>query len=653
MGIVYKARDTRLNRTVALKFLAPGLDLSPTAKERFLQEAQTASSLDHPNICTIYEADETPDGQLYIAMPFYDGGTLADRIAHGPLSVAEALRIALQIARGLATAHEAGITHRDIKPANIIVTSRGEAKLLDFGIAKLVGDAGKTQPGTIVGTPAYMSPEQARGDQIDHRTDIWALGVVLYEMLAGRPPFRGSQPHEVLLALTLNQPASLRALRRDVPAALDRIVARALAKESARRYGQMRDLISDLERLVGTASTASHPVTVLLEDSMESTALELPSPYYGHRPGWLARLPAFRLWGAVSILLFLPVLAYLGWRDKGGEPERGTVAAKDGRRRILVLPFVNLGPSEESYFSAGITEEIVSRLVGIRQLEVVAQAARAADKDPRQLGTELAVDYILEGTVRWQRSPTGPSRVRITPRLIRASDGSHLWAERYEEVIDEIFRVQSEVAEQVITELDVRLLQPERQRLFARSTSNMEAYELYLKGRHHQQAADATKRTVLAAREAYERAVEIDPTFALAYARLSQVHSFAFHMAVDRTPARLEMARRAAEQALELQPDLPQGHLALAYYHYWGRRDYDSALRELERVSRVQPNSLEVLEARGYIRRRQGDYHSALEDFRKAFALGPGKADLAYAVGTTYTSLKDFAKAELYFDQAI
>jgi serine/threonine protein kinase/tetratricopeptide (TPR) repeat protein len=627
MGVVYRAEDTHLNRIVALKFLSPELTLDSAAKERFLYEARAASSLDHPNICTIHEVGESADGRLYLAMPYYDGETLKERIERGPLPLPEALQLAVQAARGLACAHESGVMHRDIKPANLMITRQGQVKILDFGVAKLLGEAGLTRPLSALGTPAYMSPEQARGIETDHRTDLWSLGVVLYQMLTGRLPFQGDTPNSILLALIQDSPLPLRHGREDLPEEVERVVARALAKDPRERYRDADELIVALQKL-DTGPSA------------------LPRPRR-------------RRWTAVAALCLLPLLAglvWLGWRSPGVSSLGGggtQAVAGTARKAILVLPFENLGSPEDAYFSAGVTEEIISRLVGIHQLAVIAYSPPPGKaKDLRQVGHELGADYILEGTVRWQHSAVG-SRVRITPRLIRTADETHLWSESYDRVIDEIFSVQSEVAEEVIGQLDITLRLPEKERLHARTTGNAEAYEMYLRGRHLQQSPDSSPSGVRATIEAYERAVDLDPSFALAEARLSQAHSFTYHLAIDRTPERLARARQAADRALELQPDLPEGHLALVYYHYWGRRDYAAALEELRAVAEVRPNSAEVLEARGYILRRQGDHRGAVESFERAFALDPGKADLAYGIASSYDALREYGKAMRFYDRAI
>ena len=347
MGVVYQARDTRLGRTVALKFLPPKLTRDGEAKERFLREARVASSLDHPNICTIYEVGEVPEGdvadaQVFIAMAHYDGETLNQRIDRGPLDVPDALDIAMQIGRGLGKAHAAGIVHRDIKPANLIVTADGLVKILDFGVAKLVNEVGLTQTGTTLGTVAYMSPEQASGAEVDGRSDLWALGVVLYEMLAGRTPFAGEGPQAVIHNLLNREPEPLTTVRPNLPALLDRVVHRALSKEVGQRYQQAAGCITDLQAV---------------RRELESAA---------------------------------------------------TQAAETGSRAtpsIAVLPFSNMSSDpEQKYFCDGLAEELIDALARLKGLKVVARTSTFKFKGQadviRLIGEKLGVATVLEGSVR-------------------------------------------------------------------------------------------------------------------------------------------------------------------------------------------------------------------------------------------------------------
>ena len=366
MGVVYKAEDTRLKRTVALKFLPHDLSRDPEAKERFIHEAQAASSLDHPNICTVFEIGEHNEGQMFIAMACYEGETLKEKIPKGPLELDEAIGIAKQIAEGLAGAHKHGIVHRDIKPANIIITTDGVAKILDFGLAKLAGQAHLTKTGSPVGTAAYMSPEQAQGMEIDHRTDIWSAGVVLYEMLTGHLPFGGDHEAARLYSIVHEQPQPLSSFRSDLPTDIELCITKLLQKVPGDRFQHARELLSQL-----------------------------------------------------------------GTTQKKREHEREPTLPS-----IAVLPFVNMSPNPENeYFSDGLSEEIINALSKLEDLHVTARTSafrfRGKDLDMREIGKQLNVSNVLEGSVR-----RAGNRLRVAAQLINVADGYHLWSETYDRELE-------------------------------------------------------------------------------------------------------------------------------------------------------------------------------------------------------------------------
>ncbi|HHS13126.1 MAG TPA: hypothetical protein ENN03_05085 [bacterium] len=375
MGVVYKAEDTKLKRFVALKFLPPELTRDEDAKKRFIHEARAAASLEHGNICSIYEIDETEEGQTCIVMSCYEGETLKDKIGKAPLQIEEAVDITVQIALGLEQAHQKRIVHRDIKPANIFITKQGQVKILDFGLAKLAGQVKMTKTGTTLGTVSYMSPEQAKGGELDHRTDIWSLGVVLYEMLTGRLPFKGDYEQAVAYNIANECPDPVTGLRTGVPPALDRIIFKCLEKDPSKRYQHIEDLAVDLKAL---------------SDSRSGNAFQPHPARDGRKRKWL--VPASGVLAVILIWLFLGPLNRFGLKP---------VPSPGFEKKILFIPLENLGPEEMDYFAEGVTEEIISRLASLHTLGVISRqsALHYAGKGytTEAIGKELGVHYIFNG----------------------------------------------------------------------------------------------------------------------------------------------------------------------------------------------------------------------------------------------------------------
>ena len=616
---VYLAHDLRHDRPVALKVVHPELSAS-VGTERFLREIRFVARLSHPHILPLFDSGES-EGLLYYVMPHVSGESLRQRLEReGRLAVPSAVRIACQMGLALDYAHRNGVIHRDIKPENILLDG-DQAIVADFGIAtarEAASDDRLTEAGLAVGTPAYMSPEQAGGAaQVDGRSDVYSLACVLYEMLSGQPPFTGPTPQAVMAQQVLATLPGIRTRRPDVPEGVERALAKALAKEPTDRFATAQELTVALEEAGG------------------------PSP--GRRPASRRRAAALLAAGAVAATAFLFALGL-----QRGEPERGEPP------RIAVLPFDNLGAGEDGYFADGITEEITSRLAMIPTLGVISRTSaeqyRGSRKSIKEIGRELGVAYILEGSVRWEKSPAG-SRVRVTPQLIRVSDDQHLWAGRFDEKLEEVFEVQSRIAEQVAAELDLALKVPEHEALAAKPTENLQAYDFYLRGNDFLAKA-GDPEAVHVAERMYMQATELDPGFALAFARLARARIWAFHFS-DRTAAQLAAARAAVDSALALDPDLPEAHLALGQIHYWGALDYEAALREFRLAHAGDPGNGDIAWARGLVERRLGQWEQALASLRRAVELDPRSVVKHMDVFEVYLRQRQYAPAEQYVDRAL
>ncbi len=627
MGVVYKAQDLKLERMVALKFLPPDLTRDPEAKHRFIHEAQAASSLQHNNICVVYDIDETADGQMFISMEYFEGETLKKKIERGPLRMEDALDIAIQVVQGLARAHEAGIVHRDIKPANIMVTSRGEAKIVDFGLAKLAIGTVLTKAGTTLGTVAYMSPEQTKGDSADHRVDIWSLGVVLYEMVTGQLPFKGDYENAVVYSILNAEPESMTALRTAVPMELERVVQKCLSKDPRERYQHVDELLVDLR---------SYSKTTTSKIGAKTQRSTIP----------IRRNRRLYWYGAAAGLLALALVAYF-LVPHGERPASGL-------KMIAVLPFENLGAAEDEYFADGLTDEITSRLSSIGSLGVISRTSSMQYKKTSKtlpiVAKELGVDYILEGTIRWVKTGAN-QRIRITPQLIKVSGDVHLWADNIDRTIDDIFAVQTEIATRVVKSLDIVLGEREKYALAAIPTRNLEAYQAYLRGLSFVHRFESPH--VRMAIEMFRRAVELDSTFALAYAQLSYAHLKYFWLGYERTKERLSVAKDCLDRAFALQGELPEAYITLGYYYYFGYRNYDRALEALAVAEKKLPNDSGVLSAIAYIWRRQGKFEAAAERLKMAFGLDPQTANLPLEIGNTLWILGMYADGEVYLDRSI
>ena len=613
MGEVYRARDTRLERDVALKVLPAEALADETARARLVREARLASKLNHPHICTIYEVGEA-DAQTYIAMELIEGQSLSERVARGALPVEEALRYGQQLAGALAHAHARGVVHRDFKSANVVVTPEGQVKVLDFGLAKrLVGDEladaatasrqSLTESGVLAGTLAYMAPEQLRGRPADARSDIWALGIVLYELATGNRPFEGKTGFELSSAI-LSQPVP--AVPPSVPAPLAGVIDRCLAKEPGDRYQRGGEVQAALEAAASGQAAAAWPawrVAVRRHRALAATVA-----------------------GAFALVV---IAAALFAFDVGGVRARITGGAASPARaiRLAVLPFANLsGDAEQDYLSDGLTMEMIAQLGRLHPgtLSVIARTSvmryKNANTPVDQIGRELGVDYVLEGSAQREAG-----RVRITADLIKVADQTQLWAERYERDMAGILALQSDVAQKVAGALALRLLPAEQARLGNARAVNAEAYEAYLKGRHH--VNSLTPGDVDIASKYFALALQKDPDYALAHVGVALVWTLRQVLGVAPPQEAGSKAKAAALKALELDDTLAEAYYALANIKEFTDWDLPGTEAAFRRAITLNPNFPDARAGYASYLGMMNRPAEARVEFRRAVALDPFNAN--------------------------
>jgi TolB-like protein/Tfp pilus assembly protein PilF/predicted Ser/Thr protein kinase len=640
MGEVYLAQDAELDRKVAIKVLPESLVADEQARQRLVREARAAAKLDNPNICSIYEVGEE-DGRSFIVMQYLEGETLDVRIKRKPLDLSETLSIAIQVADALAEAHAHAIIHRDIKPSNIIITRRGQAKVMDFGLARSIGpleSEGETQtmltaPGTILGTLPYMSPEQVRGEQTDARSDVFSFGTMLYEFTSGRQPFVSESAAATASAILTHEPLPLARFAPEVPDELQRIVRKCLEKDREQRYQSARDLAIDLENIRRQLESAR--AQLLSADRSPSVsgapgvsaAAKPAMPLFSRRVVITAALVALVGAGLIYLVLF----------------RRMQVALVLPIKSLAVLPLENLsGDPAQEYFADGMTEELTTALAKIGALRVISRTSamqyKGAHKSLPDIARELNVDGVVEGSVR-----RSGERVNVTVQLIRAATDQHMWAESYDHPLTDILVLQSKVAREIANQVRIELTAPETARLASTAKVNPEAHDAYLRGRFYwnKDAREDLER----AREYFQQALDKDPRYAPAYAGLADYYSVLPFYTNARPDDVFPKAKEAVAKALEFDSSLAEAHGTRAYILTYYDRDWVAAQREFQEALVLNPNDATAHHRYSRYLSSLGRVEEALGEIERARLLDPNDTVINANVGLIYYFARQYDRA--------
>jgi eukaryotic-like serine/threonine-protein kinase len=641
MGEVYLAEDTRLGRKLALKILPAEFTQAPDRVSRFEQEARAASALNHPNIITIYEVGEH-DGAHFIATEYIEGRTLRQSLPPGGMPLNEALEIAIQTAGALQAAHEAGITHRDIKPENVMIRPDGYIKVLDFGLAKLTEKSDpnmdlsnidkeaatmlkpNTDPGTVMGTVTYMSPEQARGHHVDARSDIFSLGVMLYEMVSGRPPFDGATSSDVIAAILIREPAPISRLVAGIPSEFEWSLNKALRKERDDRYDTVRSFLSDLKLLKSRLdfeaelARAGRPLSLagIIGEAKAPISEAVTTEFSGEFSS------------VVDVLIATPV-------------HRSSGRVIDS---LAILPLVNDGADAEmEYLGDGITESIINSLSQLPQLRVIPRSTvfRYKDRktDPEEIGRELGVRAVLTGRIL----QLGDSLI-VKTELVDVSRQTQLWGEQYRRSFTDIFSLQDDISREISGKLRLQLSGEERQKLVKRYTDNTEAYQLYLKGRYyvHKRTPDWIKKGV----ECFSQAIDLDPNYALAYAGLAEAYGFLASSTGGQQPREAyPRAKAAATKALELDETLGEAHCTLGFFRLLYDWDFAAAEEEFGRAIELSPNFANAWDGYGFYFKATGHSEDSIHACQRAQELEPLSLFITLSLAWAYYFARQYDRA--------
>src|SRR5262245_5707565 len=604
-GVVYRARQKSLNRTVALKVIGLGHWATEGHLKRFRREAEAAASLDHSGIVPIYEVGER-DGSCYFSMKLIEGGQLDDVSKREPISIRRAVELIAKVARTVHYAHEHSILHRDIKPGNILLDQKGEPHLTDFGLARLVEtESTVTRTLEVLGTPSYMAPEQAVGNNaaVGTQSDVYGLGAVLYQLLTGHPPFAGGTTYETIKLLLDTEPRQPRLWNSKIDRDLSTICLKCLEKDPKRRYTSALALAEDLERWLRHEPILARRI----------------GPFARGKK-WVRRNPT----SALLVASLIALAATAGWIISKTEFVPKTLTTG-----IAVLPFENLSDEKEhAFFADGVQDDILTKLAKIADLKVISRTSvmqYRGKQDVRQIGNALRVSHVLEGTVR-----RAGNKLHVNTQLVDARTDEDIWADEYDRDLNDVFAIETEVAQSIANRLRARITARERAAIQERPTKDLAAYDYYVRAIPSIAEADSDTdpKKILPTVDLLNQAIARDPGFLLAYYWLARAHDWLYSN-TDRTSARLALAKEAIDSAFRLKPDSGEAHLALALHLYWGYFDYDRARAELAIARRTLPNNPQVYEVNAWIDRRQGRWSDALRNIERASELDPRSFFLA------------------------
>jgi len=631
MGKVYKVLDTKIKEKVALKLLKSEIASDKKTIERFSNELKFARKIRHENVCQMYDLNEEK-GIHYITMEYVSGDDLKSMIRMmGQLSPGQVISIAKQVCDGLAEAHKLGVIHRDLKPQNVMLDKEGNARIMDFGIARSLKAKGITGAGVMIGTPEYMSPEQVEGKDVDQRSDIYSLGVILYEMVTGRVPFEGDTPFTIGVKHKSETPEDPKKFNTQLPEDLSQVIMRCLEKDRENRYqsaGEVRSELTNIEKGIPTTER-------VVPERKPSTAREIT-----------VTIGLKRLLVPALVVVAVIIAAVVIWQLL---PQKEAAPVPSAKPSIAVLPFVDLSPQkDQEYFCDGMTDEIIAKLSRFEEWKVIPRTSmmryKNTDKDIQEIGQELDVATILEGSIRKERDD-----IRVNAKLIRVEDSNHLWSETYEKKLESVFAIQGDVAEKIADALKVELSPEDKEQLAKKPTENLNAYDYYLKGRefyYHYRRQDNEN-----AIELFKKALELDPNYALAYAGLGDAYAQrTFRFGFPRSW--LDSAIEVSEKAISIDPNSAEAYKALGLaFEYKGW--YQRALEADRKAVELNPNYKAAVGNIGWVNWLIGEYVEAMKWFKKDVALDPTDAFSHYSIGDCYFGLDNYVKAEQWFKKSL